>query len=150
MSAAAPAGGGGVWIRIQHRFGPRLPEWMLAAMAAGWGLIMLLPADTFAQPSYAGFRQVFGSEVTLGAAMLLVGIACIVGLIINGARKQVTPWIRCVSAGFRFVIWIGIFSAHALAGVIGVWAIFYPVFAAVELINIYRAAHDAGESNAAP
>jgi hypothetical protein len=145
-----PHAGPGLWIRIQHRFGPRLTEWMLAAIAAGWGAIMLLPADTFSLPSYAGFRQLFGSELALGLTMLFVGLACIVGLIINGARRQVTPWIRCVSAGFRFVIWVGMFSAHALAGLIGVWAIFYPVFAAVELINIYRAAHDAGESNAVP
>ena len=83
-----PHAGPGLWIRIQHRFGPRLPEWMLATIAAGWGAIMLLPADTFSLPSYAGFRQLFGSELALGLTMLFVGLACIVGLIINGARKH--------------------------------------------------------------
>ncbi|MCZ4501020.1 MAG: hypothetical protein JWQ74_3575 [Marmoricola sp.] len=140
--------GTGVWIRIQHRFGPRMTEWMLAAIAAGWGVIMLLPARTFDQPSYRGFRVIFGSEGGIGAVMLLVGLACIGGLIVNGARKKVTPWIRVSSAGIRWMIWIGMFFAHAIGGIIGAWAIFYPVFAAVELVNIYRAAHDVGESNA--
>ncbi len=139
-----------VWVRVQHRFGPRLPEWMLATIAAGWGGVMLLPARTFDQPSYQGFRALFGSEEGLGALMLLVGLICIGGLIVNGARKRVTPWIRVSTAAVRFLVWIGLFAAHALGGIVGVWLVLYPVFAATELVNIYRAARDGGESNAVP
>ena len=142
--------GPGVWIRIQHRFGPRMTEWMLATIAAGWGAIMLLPARTFDMPAYRGFRVIFGSEEGLGWVMLVVGIVCIAGLVINGARKRVTPWIRVTSAGVRWLIWIGIIAAHTISGVVGVWAVMYPVFAAIELVNIYRAARDGGESNAVP
>lgn len=142
--------GPGLWIRIQHRFGPRMTEWMLAAITAGWGAVLLLPAQTFDQPTWAGFRAVFGSEWTLGAVMFLLGMTRIGGLVVNGARKRVTPWIRIVSAGGGLVLFIGITTGYALSGVISTWLAIYPIFALVELLNIYRAAHDVGESNAAP
>ena len=139
--------GPGLWIRIQHRFGPRLTEWMLATITLLWGGVMLLPAETFAQPAYAYFRNIFGNELFLGSVMLLLGLARLGGLIVNGARKHVTPRIRRVSAAIGFMIWVGISCAHTMGGIVGVWLAFYPIFAAVELINVYRAAHDVGENS---
>lgn len=142
--------GPSLWVRVQHRFGPRLTEWMLATIAAGWGAVMLLPARTFDLPSYRGFRMIFGSEEGLGLIMLFVGLVCIGGLIVNGARKRVTPWIRVSTAAVRWMVWVGLIAAHAISGIVGVWMVMYPVFAATELVNIYRAARDGGESNAVP
>ena len=139
--------GPGLWIRIQHRFGPRLTEWMLASITLLWGAVILLPADTFAQPAYTYFRFVFGNEVFLGSVMLMLGVARLGGLIVNGARKHVTPRIRRVSAAVGFLIWVGMTCAHAMSGMIGVWLAFYPIFAAVEVVNVYRAAHDVGENS---
>lgn len=140
--------GVGLWVRVRHRFGPRLTEWIWATIMVGVGIIFLLPSDTFALPSYAGFRQLFGAEEGIGTVMLFLGVLRLIGLIVNGARKDVTPWIRMISAGVGFMIWIGMTFAHSLSGVLGVWAVFYPMFALVELANIYRAAHDVGEGHA--
>jgi len=140
--------GPGLWIRIQHRFGPRMTEWMLAAITAVWGVVLLLPGHTFDQPTWAGFKAIFQDEDMLGQLMLLLGVVRIVGLIINGARKTVTPWIRSVSASFGFLLFVGITYCYMLSGVVSTWLAIYPVFALVELVNIYRAAHDAGESHA--
>jgi len=142
--------GPGLWIRIQHRFGPRMTEWALALITALWGAVLLLPEHVFDQPAWAGFRLIFGSENALGAVMLVLGVSRIAGLIVNGARKQVTPWIRVFSAGGGFLIFVGISAGYSLSGIISTWLAIYPVFALLELLNIYRAAHDAGESNAAP
>lgn len=142
--------GPGLWIRIQHRFGPRMTEWILAVITAMWGAVLLLPERTFDQPAWSGFRIIFGDETLLGFIMLTLGFLRLGGLVVNGARKNVTPWIRVVSASLGFLLFVGITTGYALSGVVSTWLAVYPVFALVELLNIYRAAHDAGESNAAP
>lgn len=141
------AGSPGLWIRIQHRFGPRMTEWMLAGITALWGVVLLLPGDTFDQPTWAGFRAIFISEYWLGSIMVFLGLLRIGGLIVNGARKTVTPWIRSVSASFGCTLFVGITYCYMLSGIVSTWLAIYPVFALVEMLNIYRAAHDAGESN---
>jgi len=147
IESAIPAAGGGLWVRMHVRFGTRLTEWMLSLITMGWGFVALFSGDLFKQPAYAGFRVIFGTDTGLGFVMLSLGLLRLGGLIVNGARREVTPWIRVTSAGLGCMIWVGMTAAHAMAGVLGVWAVFYPVFALTEVINAYRAAHDAGESN---
>lgn len=133
----------GLWIRIQHRFGPRMSEWIIAWIMFVWGLVLLLPADTFEGPNFEFFKAVM-SEFHWGIAMAFIGLSRIGGLIVNGARRNVTPWIRVISALFGFMIWVGICVAFSLSGVVSTWIAIYPTFALVEIVNIYRAAHDAG------
>lgn len=137
--------GPGIWIRIQHRFGPRMTEWLVAVQTALWGAVLLLPVETFTGPAWEFFRGIM-TEGQLGTAMLFFGLLRLGGLIVNGARKRVTPWIRVISAGFGFMAWVGISYSFAQSGVISTWIAIYPVIACVELLNIWRAAHDVGES----
>jgi len=150
ISAMPAAAGGGVWIRLRLRFGPRLTECLLGVITLGWGCVVLLPGHLFDQPSYAGFRIVFGSEFSLGLVMAIFGTARLVGLLINGARRRVTPWIRIAGAGVGLIVWVGMITAHCLALLPGEWMVFYPVFSVAEIFNIHRAAHDAGESYGLP
>lgn len=140
---------GAVWIRIKHRFGPRMTEWLVALQTALWGLVLLLPAETFASPAWNMFSSIM-SEESWGVLMLFLGLVRLGGLVVNGARKNITPWIRIVSAGFGFLIFVGISFSFTLSGVISTWIAIYPTIALVELANIYRAAHDAGESYGTP
>ncbi|PYE23002.1 hypothetical protein C8J32_1084 [Rhizobium sp. PP-CC-3A-592] len=78
--------------------------------------------------------------------MVGLGILRFGGLIVNGARKSVTPTIRQLSAAIGFFIWSGIFYGYASSGVISTWLAIYPLFALSELVNINRAAHDQGEA----
>lgn len=137
--------GPGIWIRIQHRFGPRMMEWFMAAHMMLFGCILLLPPVTFNQPTWVTFRELFPSEDLLGWVMFWVGVLRIVGLIINGARKKVTPQIRQISAGFGCIIWSGISYGFFSSDVLSTWLAIYPLFALGELVNIHRAAHDEGE-----
>lgn len=146
MAATTPAYIG-LWVQITHRFGPRMTEWMIAFMMFMWGFTLLLPAETFQDDNWIFFRSVM-SETSWGYMMMFLGFARIVGLIINGSLKQVTPWIRVWSAGCAFIVWVGIIVAFSLSGVVSTWIAIYPVIAVVELVNIYRAAHDAGENSA--
>lgn len=150
MNALAPAtaaGVNGLWIRIRHRFGPRLSEWYVAAVMVGWGLVLLLPAHTFNGPSWVIFRALM-SEAQWGMLIMALGVLRLGGLIVNGARKNITPWIRVVSAGFGFLIFLGIALAFGLSGVISTGLALYPSIAVLELFNVYRAAHDVGASDA--
>lgn len=138
--------GTGIWIRIQHRFGPRMMEWFASAHIIIFGGILLLPEQTFNQPAFAAFRS-FISEDALGWIMLVAGCLRIIGLVINGARKQVTPQIRQLSAGAGCLIWGGICYGFASSAVVSTWIAIYPLFFMGELVNIYRAAQDQGEAH---
>lgn len=138
--------GPGIWIRIQHRFRTRMTEWLLATIMVGLGLLHLLRGDLFIQPAYAGFRTFFGSDEYFGAGMLFLGALRIAGLIVNGARKNVTPHIRMVGAGFGALIFFVMCYCHWLSGIVSEWTVIYPLFVGTEFVNISRAARDVGES----
>lgn len=143
-----PAGyrGTGIWIRIQHRFGPRMMEWFMGFHTLMWGLVLLSVEKLFDQPAWSGFRAIFGSEAILGWLMVILGVLRLIGLVINGARKDVTPLIRQISAGIGCLIWVGISYCYASSNVLSTWLAIYPLFAVGELVNIHRAAHDQGET----
>ena len=109
-----------------------------------FGSILLLPTETFNQPAWVSFRHLI-SEDFLGWMMFWIGIFRLGGLIVNGARKKVTPQIRQISAGVGCVIWAGISYGFASSDVVSTWLAIYPLFALGELVNIHRAAHDEGE-----
>lgn len=145
MTGAQGYQGPGVWIRIQLRFGPRMMEWLMAFHMMLFGVVLLMPAVTFNQPAWRTFREIGLSENLLGWLMLGVGFLRIVGLIINGARKKVTPQIRQVSAAIGCFIWAGITFGFYSSDVVSTWLAIYLLFAIAELVNIHRAAHDEGE-----
>lgn len=138
---------GGVWIRIQHRFGARMMEWFYAAHTFLFGATLLIFAGVFDQPSWRGFESLM-TQPNLGLIMAFLGLARIGGLVVNGAKRHITPWIRVISAACGFLIFLGITFGFASSGVGSTWLAIYPLFALGELVNMYRAAHDAGESNA--
>lgn len=138
--------GPGIWIRIQHRFRTRQTEWLLAVITALWGLVILLTGDQFDQPAFSYFRHVFGEAKYLGWGMLVLGLMRIAGLIVNGARKNVTPHIRMISAGLGCLIFAGVSYCFMHSGIVSTWLAIYPPFMLVELVNVYRAAHDVGEN----
>lgn len=138
--------GPAVWVRIKHRFGARQMEWFMAAMTAAWGAVLLLPAETFTtSPGWVIFRS-FWSEEGWGIIMLLLGLVRLFGLYVNGARADVTPWIRISSAMLGFMVWVGICTSFGLSGIISTWLAIYPLFAIAEIVNIIRAGRDVGES----
>lgn len=137
--------GTGAWGRVAERFGPRMSEWICATIMFLWGGVLLLPAATFDIDTFQYFAAIFGSENRLGTLMLLIGFMRLSGLIVNGARQQVTPAIRTISALVAFWVWLGITTCFALSGVVSTWLAIYPVLAITEIANMYRASVDAGK-----
>jgi hypothetical protein len=137
--------GPGIWLRIKHRFGPRMTEWVVAVQTMLWGMVVLSPQFSFDGPAWTFFRGTM-DEVGLGYLMFAIGLGRLCALLINGSLRRVTPIFRVASAALGCMVWTGISYSFAQSGVISTWIAIYPVIACVELINIYRAAHDVGES----
>lgn len=151
---STPHAGPGLWISIQHRFGPRMPEWFMAGHMSLFGIVLLVAHGLFEQPAWTGFPTIFAFtgwhpnsiQHWMGVGMVIVGIARFGGLIVNGARKHVTPRIRQISAGVGCLIWFGLVYGFASSDVISTWLAIYPLFGVNELFNILRAARDEGET----
>lgn len=140
------AGPVSVYVRIRARFGMRVAEWLLASVALVWGLSLFIPG-VYDSPTFAYIRHLMPATA-LGGTMAFFGALRLAGLFVNGARQDVTPWIRVAGAAFGFMAFVLISFSYALAGTVGPWIALYPIFAAFEVVNIVRAAHDAGEHRA--
>lgn len=139
--------GDAVIMSIKHRFIPRKLEWVLAWITMMLGIVFLLPYETFEGSGYVIFQALM-SESMWGALFFLLGAFRLIGLIINGAMKTVTPWIRAFSAGIGFFLWVGISLAFFLSGSVSTWIAVYPTFIVCEIINLYQSMRDTGESYA--
>lgn len=140
------AGPVSVYVRVKARFGTRVAEWLLACVALVWGLALFVPG-VYDGPTFAYARHLVPGGL-FGGSMAFFGALRLVGLFVNGARQDVTPWIRVAGAAAGFMAFIFISFSFALAGILGVWIAIYPTFAVFEVVNIVRAAHDAGEHRA--
>lgn len=146
--------GPGLWVQITHRFGPRMPEWFMAGHTVLFGFVLFVAHGLFEQATWSGFVDLFAFtgwsgpfiQHWMGVGMLLIGMARLIGLIVNGARKHVTPRIRQVSAGVGCLLWVGLTYGFASSDILSTWFAIYPLFAVNELFNILRAARDEGET----
>lgn len=129
-------------MRLPHVFGPRWPEWTgsFSALLAGMGLLHPYPAfennDAFAMFTWA-------PEWVWGLVLISVGILRLVGLIINGRRKRITPWVRFISAFVCFMLWLGFTIGLLASGVMSTWPGAWPVLCVTEFVNMQRASQDA-------
>jgi hypothetical protein len=137
----------GIYLQLRHRFHSRRTEWTAAAQSVIWGIVLLGPSDTFASsPAFATFRS-FIAEDALGWIMLSLGLIRLIGLIINGSRKKVTPWIRVTTAFMGCGAFTFISLTFAMSGVWSTWLAAWPVLAITELFNVYGAMRDARVAN---
>lgn len=137
-----------LYVRIRTRFGYRIAEWAIAVQTALFGLVLLLPTSTYDTSTVFGFIRRLLPEEVLGGVMLFFGALRLIGLLINGARQDITPWIRVVSASVGVLVFLLLSFSFALSGVLSTWIAIYPIIAMVEILNVYRASHDAGEYRA--
>lgn len=133
-------------VRIAHRFQQRFHEWVAAVQIMLWGVVLLLPGSTFDYGPYMDFGRM-ASENSWGFFMLFIGLARIGGLIVNGARQDITPWIRATGAVFGFLIF-GVLSLKMAVPVFRGYAIpaelaIYPPMAIAELVAFFYSLRDA-------
>ena len=133
-------------IRLQHQFRLRRTEWVAAVQMLLWGMVLLLPNEVFASPSFALFSS-FADETTWGVVAFVLGVLRLTGLIVNGARRKVTPWVRLLTALAGCGFFTAVTLCFAASGNMSTWLAAWPVAAVVEVFNIYDTARDARASN---
>ncbi|WP_143061937.1 hypothetical protein [Faunimonas pinastri] len=119
----------------------RVAEWALGTILFNFGWILLLPAQTFDGPSYAGMARV-APEGVWGLACLIVGAARLVALFINGTRRR-TPHVRAIMAFLSCFFWLQISLCFLQAGTVPTGLAVYPVLLALDIFNLFRASSDA-------
>lgn len=127
-------------IRENH-FRLRLCEWVLAVIMMLFG-VMLYHSDVAQITRFFGRLFEMWPPRTLAVVMSSIGMARFAALLVNGLWVR-TPFVRAVMAMFSGIFWALITEALLTSGVVGTgWAV-YPVFTALEFLNMYYAAQDA-------
>lgn len=135
-------------VRIRHRFERRRVEWLAAMQMTLLGLVLLSSGETLESSEvYKPLAQIT-TDHGIGSFMLIVGIAGLFGLVINGAMQSVTPWIRVARAvvgamtfsllGWNFVMATIMFDSPLSTGI----AMYIPA-AIFEFSAMYLAIQDA-------
>lgn len=127
--------------RFQDSLRFRLAEWMLAIAIFNWGWVLLLPAPIFDLPQLVPLRNI-APQWAWGTALLLVGSARILILIINGGwRRQAHG--RMFAAMLSGFAWLQITLGILNSGIIAPGALIYPLFLGAEFYLIHRCATEA-------
>jgi hypothetical protein len=134
-------------VHYGHKFRLRRSEWVAGAVCFICGFALLLPGDIFSNSNAYAFIRTVISEEMAGAAMLFAGALRLVGLVINGARRRVTPWMRLFGALLGAGIFTALSLGFAASGVLGLWLGTWPVYAVVEYFNIYDTSRDARQAH---
>lgn len=136
-----------VILHYGYKFRLRRTEWIAGAVCFICGFVALLPFSVFDTSDAYSFIQTLASEEVVGVIMLFAGTLRLVGLIINGARRKITPWMRLGGALIGAGIFTAITLGFAASGVLGWWLGTWPVLAVVEYINIYDTTRDARQAH---
>ena len=136
-----------VVLHYGYKFRLRRSEWIAGAVCFICGFALLMPTDIFANGNTYAFIRSIVSEEVAGTIMLFAGALRLAGLIINGARRRVTPWMRLLGALLGAGIFTALTLGFAASGVLGLWLGTWPVYAVVEYFNIYDTTRDARQAH---
>ena len=127
--------------------GCRDTEWLSSTIMCVWALVLALPGDSLAGPSFSAFHRLGLTETFWSCAFGATGGVRLAALYING-RSPRTPYARMLGAFFGFLSWgqVGFLvyeGTMQTLGVISPGVAVYGVLSAMELRSLYRASYDA-------
>jgi len=118
-------------------------DWIVEGIVLTWGVTCLnvSPMD-WQMPAYSSLRG-YASQATWGLAMVVLGIARLTALYINGSMRR-TPHTRMAGAFLTAFVWLQLSFAMATADAAAIAGIaIYPWLFLADIYNVYRAAQDA-------
>ena len=136
-----------VLLHVGYKFRLRRTEWIAAAQCFIWGFILALPFATFDNGAAYRVLASWAPEWVFAVIMLIAGTLRLAGLVINGARRRVTPWMRLAGALIGCGLFTAISLGFAASGVVGTWIAAWPVVAVVEFFNNYDTTRDARQAH---
>jgi hypothetical protein len=134
--------------RLRAHVNDRALEWFSASIMLAWSLVLALPGQTLAGPSFAAFNRFDWMTEALWAWVFgVVGAARIVALYING-RWPKTPHIRMAGSLFGALSWAQVAwliteGTYNATGVASTGTAVYTLLALADIFSIYRARFDA-------
>jgi hypothetical protein len=127
-------------LRFHKTFQLRVTEWALATILFNWGVLTIFNPGILDQ-SFAGLLRLT-TEAQWGAMCLVLAVMRLMALAVNGAWRP-TPHIRAVTSACGMLMWILLSFALANGGKASLGLAVYPVFAVLDIYNVYRASSDA-------
>lgn len=127
---------------IARRFHLRLAEWTLAMSILLVGVVFLMPGETFELTPYAVLRSI-GEERTWGLALLILGLARLTILTINGALPRGSPHLRGALAALSASVWAILFASYVASAVPSAMVAMTGPAIVTEFFIIFRAAGSA-------
>lgn len=136
---------------VKTHFPARAGEWWCAAMLTDWGVRVAAPDVLFGtSPSFAKMEALL-QEHTWGLLAVIVGVARLLALIVNGTfhdRLWYSRWSPHIRAGMAYLsvgVWTLIALGIAQAGTNSTALSIYPYLAAFDIFNAVRAGQDAAK-----
>jgi hypothetical protein len=136
---------------VTDHFPARRPEWVLAAMLAGWGVILGMPTSNVFElvPAFSGLKAI-ASEVIWAWICLLLGSIRLLALIVNGtfyttAYGRFSPHVRGALAFLSCFIWTAISVSTYSSELATTGLVIYPGLLFLEFTNVMAAVQDAAE-----
>jgi hypothetical protein len=139
---------------VQTHFKARAGEWFCAAMLTDWGFRVARQDQMFTGPETGPMLQLFHEE-TWGYLALLIGVARLLALAINGTLhdrlwySRYSPHIRSGMAFLSIFVWSIIALGYWKSGVNTTALSFAPYLAAFDIYNAVRASQDAARMDKA-
>lgn len=122
---------------VADHFQVRASEWALGSMLALWGWVLLLPSETFSISSSFDMLLRVMPENAWGLACLIVGLARVVVLFINGAWRR-SPHMRALAALFSCFFWFQISLSIIVGGKASPGLAIYPVLMLLDIFHVFR------------
>jgi len=88
---------------LRQRFRLRALEWQNACISIGFGVLILANPELFDAASFRGF---IGGPAVWGIGVVVMGLANIGALIINGTRPKPTAALRTISAVLQVFLFL--------------------------------------------
>lgn len=133
---------GKVWKHIANLVHLRFMELYVTMQLLLWGIILVLPMDTFSTSITFRVLASVIKEETLGVLMIVLGVLRLTALLVNGMIPRFTPLVRIGGAFIGCFVWFFISVSFAESGVISTWIAAWPLAFFAEFRNLYKAARD--------
>lgn len=142
---------GGALGRFLAAISDRYAEWFSAACMIAWGIALAMPGDTLAGPNFIAFRRFGISEDTWAAVFLVIGVARMITLFLNG-RWPTGPYVRMAGSLFGALSWAQVslllfLGTYLPTGIMQTGPLIYALLAGSDLLSIFRASFDARYSD---
>ena len=137
-----------ILIRFRQTFRERLPEWIMAAVTAMWGMSVWW--DSISDVDHHSFEGMFYGPLNLlmpqhdwGLYALTIGTVRLVCLYINGSRPRGSAIARAFGAWLSTFFWVGLFVGAVLLPWASPARFTYGGLLAFDVFGLWFAAGDA-------